>query len=145
MRDWRRRNPVLAASLDTASTANQRAKRVGATGWITAADVREVWTRQPACVECGNGRGLDHIVAFRDGGMNVPDNLQNLCRACNGAKEYAAQKGRPKATHCGKGHEMVGHNVMPTPKGRDCRTCFNERARRYGQAGRDRRRHAGIA
>jgi len=40
------------------------------------------------CLACGNTKNLqvDHIVAWHAGGSNNVDNLQTLCRVCNGKK-----------------------------------------------------------
>lgn len=71
----------------TAIAANQHAKKVGVSGRLTAGDIRDLWARQPACVSCGRGRGVDHIRAMSRGGTNTPDNIQTMCRSCN-AKKY---------------------------------------------------------
>lgn len=84
---WRAKNPDLQAAAARAGAANRRAKAAGAAGHISRADVTALWERQPVCLHCGNGRGIDHIVAFRDGGSNTPGNIQNLCRTCNAIKE----------------------------------------------------------
>lgn len=63
---------------------------------------RAVWKRDEGrCRNCGipvrpdkrdrydNGRDLgeiDHVLALRDGGLSVPDNLQLLCLGCNRRK-----------------------------------------------------------
>jgi 5-methylcytosine-specific restriction endonuclease McrA len=73
-----------------AFSANRRAARLGITGRLTGADIRSLWERQPTCVRCGGNRGVDHIVALTDGGLNAPENLQTLCLACNTHKEQAA-------------------------------------------------------
>jgi 5-methylcytosine-specific restriction endonuclease McrA len=70
-----------------AFSSNRRATRRGAAGRLTGADILALWDRQPACVRCGEGRGVDHIVALADGGLNVPGNLQTLCNPCNVRKE----------------------------------------------------------
>ena len=64
-------------------TANRRARKTGIAGVITTEDVLNMWERQPVCVGCGIGRGLDHVIAMSLGGPNTPANLQNLCHACN--------------------------------------------------------------
>lgn len=44
--------------------------------------------RDGRCVKCGSGAPfeVDHIVRYRDGGPNTPDNLQTLCVPCHKAK-----------------------------------------------------------
>jgi 5-methylcytosine-specific restriction endonuclease McrA len=83
---WREANPDLQQASARASACNRRAKAAGASGHITRADVTALWERQPVCLRCGVGRGVDHIVDFRHGGLNTPENLQNLCRTCNELK-----------------------------------------------------------
>lgn len=34
-------------------------------------------------------------------------------------------------THCKRGHLLAGENLLPVPKGRDCRTCQRRRVREY--------------
>ena len=75
-------------------TANLRAERHGAEGRITADDVLSLWQRQPACVRCGVGRGVDHVVDMSAGGPNTPSNLQNLCRLCNAEKWFQSRRSR---------------------------------------------------
>jgi hypothetical protein len=71
---WVAANPDRAAAGYASSLSNRRAARLGRPGRISIADVLALWARQPACVDCGQGRGLDHIVAMADGGPNVPAN-----------------------------------------------------------------------
>lgn len=66
-----------------AFNANALARRYSSTDRIKTADVLALWERTPECVDCGHGRGLDHIVPVRLGGRNHPDNLRNLCHSCN--------------------------------------------------------------
>ena len=68
------------------TVANSRAQSYGVKGLLVTADVLALWERQPVCVRCGNGKGLDHIVPLRAGGVNQSSNLQNLCRSCNARK-----------------------------------------------------------
>src|SRR5436309_2346096 len=37
--------------------------------------------------------------------------------------------GRPRGTRCARGHELTEVNTRLTKKGRECRTCYNARAR----------------
>lgn len=99
MREWRLRNRLAAAALAAANFANVNASRRGLAGRLRVSDVLSLWGRQPVCVGCGRGRGLDHIVAVADGGPNTPDNIQTMCRPCNVRKEYAAK--RVRAAHAG--------------------------------------------
>jgi 5-methylcytosine-specific restriction endonuclease McrA len=85
---YRTSNRVFHKPPETAVaiTHNQRAKKYGVPGRLTAADIRALWERQPTCVTCGVGRGVDHIRAMSRGGANVPDNLQTMCGPCNSRK-----------------------------------------------------------
>ena len=80
---WQAEHPDWDAASKRALACNRRAKEMGATGHISRTDVTALWDRQPRCIGCGQGRGIDHIVEFWQGGQNTPGNLQNLCRACN--------------------------------------------------------------
>jgi 5-methylcytosine-specific restriction endonuclease McrA len=66
-----------------ARDANRTARAYGIPGRLTTEDVRALWERQPICIDCGSGRGIDHIVEMSRGGPNVPANLQTLCQPCN--------------------------------------------------------------
>jgi len=81
--EWALRNPDRAACIATAGRANTRARRAGVGGRLSVDDVAGLWERQPLCVACGVGRGLDHVVPLRSGGVNDPSNIQNLCPGCN--------------------------------------------------------------
>lgn len=78
-------HPNWPASV-AAFNANAQARKYGASGRITTADVLELWKRQPTCADCGTGRGLDHVQPIRLGGLNEPSNLRNLCRFCNASR-----------------------------------------------------------
>lgn len=83
---WKEENPTRVRAIHIASTANRRAADCGADGRLNADDVIELWKRQPDCLGCGDGCGLDHIVPFFRGGQNTTGNIQNLCRTCNSRK-----------------------------------------------------------
>lgn len=88
---WRDANPERQEQIAAAQNANARASRAGVPGKLSADDVAALWVRQPVCVGCGSGHGVDHITPIRLGGENVPANLQNLCRVCNSAKNARTQ------------------------------------------------------
>lgn len=108
IRDWRLRHPEQAraqrrrwldesperkAAVQIALTSNARAKSYGAVGRVRYRDVLELWLRQPVCVDCGEGRGVDHVIPLSRGGSNTPDNLATRCLHCNlvkGVREVAA-------------------------------------------------------
>jgi 5-methylcytosine-specific restriction endonuclease McrA len=98
VRKWRAEHPERAFAARTAASANRRARLVGATGTLTVGDVLVLFERQPGCVSCGDGRGLDHIVSMSLGGANEPANLQNLCPPCNTSKgRHGAEPRRRRA------------------------------------------------
>lgn len=82
-------NPERAAEYQ----ARRRARKAGAEGSHTAADIRAIRHRQgdkcanPACAIGLGGRGsVDHIEALVNGGSNWPVNLQLLCKPCDSRK-----------------------------------------------------------
>jgi 5-methylcytosine-specific restriction endonuclease McrA len=85
-RAWGIAEPLRALAARTAVTANRRARMRGAEGRIGYRIVLNLWQRQPVCVDCGEGRGLDHVIPLSRGGANTPDNLANRCRHCNNRK-----------------------------------------------------------
>ena len=84
---YRADHPREAKAQKAAWTANSEAGRRGQIERIRPEDVLDLWQRQPTCLGCGQGCGVDHVIAFADGGLNEPTNLQNLCPACNTRKE----------------------------------------------------------
>jgi 5-methylcytosine-specific restriction endonuclease McrA len=91
VRRWREAHPEITEAGTAAANSNKRAKALDQPERLTAGDILTLWERQPVCVSCGSGRGVDHVVSFADGGRNVAANLQNLCRPCNGRKENAGR------------------------------------------------------
>jgi hypothetical protein len=83
---WRTAHPLRYHASHAAAHANRNAAIHSAPGHVTMQDVLALWERQPVCVSCGEGRGIDHIEALLTGGGNVPENLQTMCRFCNRAK-----------------------------------------------------------
>ena len=76
-----------------AGCLNTRAKRQGAAGRVSGADILAL----PAHCPCGATHALevDHVVPLRNGGRNDADNVQVLCRQCHRAKTRAGE-GRPR-------------------------------------------------
>lgn len=88
---WRDAHPEETAAGQAAHNANKRAKALGLPDRLSMRDVLDLWDRQPSCLGCGQGRGVDHVIRFADGGANTPANLQDLCRSCNSLKENAGR------------------------------------------------------
>ncbi len=85
-RRWLDDVPLREAAQRCAMTANRRARMYGVDGQIGYEAVLEVWRLQPVCVDCGEGRGLDHVIPLSRGGPNTSGNLANRCRSCNSVK-----------------------------------------------------------
>jgi hypothetical protein len=124
----------------SASFANQRAKRLGLTDRLTQADIVALWERQTVCVRCGTGRGVDHIIAFADGGANTPENIQTMCHPCNTAKDGEAKQLRARKAFCVRGHPQTADNLRLNQETgyTVCRPCAAERDQKH------RRAHAGT-
>lgn len=135
---WARKQTyIYDAAAAAAKSANKAAVRAGVSGRLTKADIEALWQRQPVCVCCGEGRGVDHIKALTNGGSNTPDNIQTLCQPCNSRKaDSDVMPARPVAslaTHCAQGHLRADNTVM-RGRGRYCRPCLAARdAARYQQ------------
>lgn len=74
-----------------ANAINTKAKKVGARGSITAADLARIQLNQRSCEYCGVdleiGQGtFDHRIAYERGGHNVPSNITRCCITCNRSK-----------------------------------------------------------
>jgi 5-methylcytosine-specific restriction endonuclease McrA len=85
---WRTSNRDLVAEIDR----NKRARRRGAPGSHTAADIQDISRMQRGrCAYCKCklsrvNQHVDHIIALVRGGSNDRSNLQLLCRTCNLSK-----------------------------------------------------------
>jgi 5-methylcytosine-specific restriction endonuclease McrA len=95
--EWRRLNPTKHVASTArwrarypwkylAQTQNQRAKRAGAEGRLTGAELEARFAEQGGiCALCGVGPPLtvDHIVPMSAGGPNLLPNIRFLCQPCN--------------------------------------------------------------
>lgn len=84
VREWRMRNPEAARAIDR----RKDAKRKGAPGTHSAADVRRILELQRGCcaickTEVRDKYHVDHVFPIKLGGTNDAMNLQILCVACN--------------------------------------------------------------
>ena len=85
--EWVRANPEKAR----ANKALHEARRKGAEGRYTAADVKAILIRQNGlCVYCrcdiSECYTVDHIVPLSRGGSNWVENIQLVCAPCNSSK-----------------------------------------------------------
>jgi 5-methylcytosine-specific restriction endonuclease McrA len=101
MRRWRKENPQTQA----AQGRVKKARRRGAPGKHTAADIQAIGDRQRwrcawCSTPCRDDYHVDHIVPLARGGTNWPDNLCISCPPCNLRKkarlphEWAAVNGK---------------------------------------------------
>jgi DNA-directed RNA polymerase subunit N (RpoN/RPB10) len=84
-REWARRLPPDERR---AIHANERARRYGVGGTLTAVDIGAQRERQRGrCYWCGAKIGedyhIDHVVPFALGGTNYPTNVVITCPSCN--------------------------------------------------------------
>ena len=82
---------VRAKAEAEVKTKVRGASRPSRSRYIPLAVKRKVYRGQ--CANCGARSNLeyDHIKKFAHGGENTVENLQMLCRSCNGRKEIVAQ------------------------------------------------------
>lgn len=87
-RSWISRNPERHKQIARASSACRRARKKGAAGSITRANISKLLRLQKsrcACCSAAVGRGyhVDHVMPLALGGSNEFLNLQILCARCN--------------------------------------------------------------
>lgn len=85
--------PVEDRQRGTLRQFNYRARKMGAVGVVTQADIDALFAAQggrcanPRCrVNIAGAFHRDHIIALVNGGANWPDNVQLLCAPCNKRK-----------------------------------------------------------
>lgn len=93
---WRAKNRQHHQFYVKSYLANRRASSFGIEETISRQDVEAIYEAQngrcrrctkPFCDEDESSRpNLDHVVSFREGGANTPDNLQFLCEKCHDKK-----------------------------------------------------------
>lgn len=83
-RAWCKREADRKRALE----AKRRARKKAASGTITAAQLRMLFTMYKACLCCGASTDLtlDHIVPLSKGGSHTLHNSQVLCHSCNSGK-----------------------------------------------------------
>jgi 5-methylcytosine-specific restriction endonuclease McrA len=74
-----------------AGAANSKARRLKASGTISAEDIGRLYLSGRQCAYCGVGLdpghfSIDHRLAFDRGGRNEPANLAITCFSCNRRK-----------------------------------------------------------
>jgi len=106
-RRWVEKNPFKHAVNVKAAWRRRRARKLGAEGSHTTAEVEQLWQLQAhCCAYCGSfeAPSLDHKQPLSRGGSDDLSNLQWLCRSCNSRKkdktdeEYRERYGIPLVT-----------------------------------------------
>jgi 5-methylcytosine-specific restriction endonuclease McrA len=105
---WQAANPERYKTIQRSGILNRIARKRGADGKFTAADIRALGEHQnwrcanPLCAcDLTNGYDIDHQMPLSRGGSNWPTNLQLLCGSCNRRKgaltmlEFMARLTRP--------------------------------------------------
>lgn len=124
---------------DAAKHANERARRSGSLGTITADEAGAVLATG-RCHWCGKeldyfAAELDHVVPLVDRGRNDPSNIVAACEPCNAHKAE-----RPHANRWSERHDCCvscGTSDRPHLALGKCRRCY---WRDYERAHRGRRR-----
>jgi HNH endonuclease len=79
------------------------------------------------------GLTLDHLCRVRR--CCNPDHVEVVTRTENLQRSPIALAGRPRQTHCARGHELNADNIYRNTRGsRQCKTCAKERARKQPTA-----------
>jgi 5-methylcytosine-specific restriction endonuclease McrA len=100
---WKAENPDSFREKCRRRQARRRARKRGAEGAFTAADIERLFVAQSGvCAGCeaplGERFEIDHKTPLSREGSNWPENLQLLCRSCNAQKgamtmdEWAARR-----------------------------------------------------
>jgi hypothetical protein len=74
---------------------NKKARRLGVRGEVTAAELAQIiLDSEGLCSYCGvelpDMEGtFDHVIAYANGGANLPENIVRACNECNRTKSYS--------------------------------------------------------
>ncbi len=85
-------SPVERRFVRLAAASNQKARRVGALGRISSADLAYIYQRgEGQCIYCDieidpMHCSFDHVIPFDRQGLNRPDNIVACCMTCQRAK-----------------------------------------------------------
>lgn len=75
-------------------------------------------TRRP-CEKCGTAKSEAHHEDY-----SKPFDVQWLCRQCHAALHCGSFRSTYARSHCKRGHELTGHNLMiVSPGWKKCRQC----------------------
>lgn len=74
------------------------------------------------------GLELDHVICNRRVCVN-PDHVKPVTHLSNIMRGNAAPAINARKTHCIRGHELAGENLITNKYGRQCRICKNARAK----------------
>jgi hypothetical protein len=108
----------------------------GGYGWFLAdgkSTPAHRWAYEYLVGPIPDGLDIDHLCRVRR--CVNPDHLEPVTRIENVRRGYSSTHQRVK-THCPQGHPYVGWNLLVDHGRRRCRTCTNERERRWRRAKR---------
>lgn len=78
-----------------AGAMNAKALRLGVRGRVTATELAQIQIEsEDLCFYCGievpaDGGSFDHVVPYKLGGVNLPENIVRSCWSCNRTKGWA--------------------------------------------------------
>lgn len=115
---WLRKNPLIGR----VQASRKRARELGAPGDHTVQDIEQLYEQQAGlCRWCGqelpDNFHVDHIVPFRRGGTNNPDNLALACPSCNASKGNKLVEEWPGPPALRKGSDNQSFDIAPNVDG----------------------------